>query len=66
MPLVGEYEPSPIEWARKQTEEYESSGGTRGTTLRGTPVVLMTSRGASSGKLRKTRSCASNTRGHTP
>src|SRR5438045_7185237 len=53
MPLQGEYEPSSSSWVRDQVEEYESSGGTRGTTLRGIPVVLITSVGASSGKLRK-------------
>src|SRR5579884_4264 len=53
MPLQGEYEPSPAQWVRTQVEEYESSGGTRGTTLRGIPVVVITSLGASSGKLRK-------------
>jgi F420H(2)-dependent quinone reductase len=53
MPLQGEYEPSPAKWVRDQVEEYESSGGTRGTTLRGVPVVVITSVGASSGKLRK-------------
>jgi F420H(2)-dependent quinone reductase len=53
MPLQGEYEPSPAKWARDQVEEYESSGGTRGTTLRGIPVVVITSVGTKSGKLRK-------------
>jgi F420H(2)-dependent quinone reductase len=53
MPLQGEYEPSPAKWVRDQVEEYESSGGTRGTTLRGIPVVVITSVGASTGKLRK-------------
>ena len=53
MPLQGEYEPSPSQWARDQVEEIESSGGTRGTTLRGVPVVVITSVGAKSGKLRK-------------
>jgi deazaflavin-dependent oxidoreductase (nitroreductase family) len=53
MPLQGEYEPSAAKWARDQVDEYESSGGTRGTTLRGVPVVVVTSVGASSGKLRK-------------
>lgn len=53
MPLQGEYEPSPAQWVRDQVEEYESSGGTRGTTMRGVPVVVITSLGASSGKLRK-------------
>ncbi|MFE9043524.1 nitroreductase family deazaflavin-dependent oxidoreductase [Streptomyces sp. NPDC012421] len=54
MPLEGTYEPSPSQWVREQVEEYESSGGTRGTTMRGLPVVLVTSVGAKSGKLRKT------------
>jgi deazaflavin-dependent oxidoreductase (nitroreductase family) len=53
MALTGEYEPSPENWVRDQVEEYESSGGTSGTTLRGLPVVIVTSRGAKSGKLRK-------------
>jgi deazaflavin-dependent oxidoreductase (nitroreductase family) len=53
MPLVGEYEPSTQDWVRKQVEEYEGSGGTRGTTMRGLPVVLLTTKGARTGKLRK-------------
>lgn len=53
MPLQGEYEPSTAKWVRDQVEEYEGSGGKRGTTLRGVPVVVITSVGASSGKLRK-------------
>ena len=54
MPLQGEYKPSPEAWVRDQVEEYESSGGKSGTTLRGMPVVIMTNKGAKSGKLRKT------------
>lgn len=54
MPLEGEYEPSPEQWVRDQVELYESSGGTRGTTLRGMPVVVLTTLGARSGKIRKT------------
>ena len=54
MPLDGEYEPNTMQWVRDQVNEYESSGGTKGTTLRGMPVVVMTSRGNRSGKLRKT------------
>ncbi len=53
MPLQGEYEPSPTDWVRKQVETYESSGGTKGTTQRGMGVVVITSLGAKSGKLRK-------------
>ena len=53
MPLDGEYEPSPAQWVRDQVEAYESSGGTEGTTLRGMPVIVLTTKGAKSGKLRK-------------
>jgi deazaflavin-dependent oxidoreductase (nitroreductase family) len=51
-----EYEPSPQAWVRDQVELYEGSGGTQGTTLRdtGLPVVIITNRGARSGKVRKT------------
>jgi deazaflavin-dependent oxidoreductase (nitroreductase family) len=56
MPIEGQYEPSPARWVREQVEEYESSGGTRGTTLgdTGLPVVIITSHGARTGKVRKT------------
>src|SRR4051794_26708393 len=54
MPLTGEYEPSPAQWVRDQVELYESSGGTDGLTLRGKPVIILTTKGAKSGKIRKT------------
>jgi F420H(2)-dependent quinone reductase len=56
MPLTGEYEPSTWEWVREQVAEYEASGGTRANTLRdtGLPIVVVTTRGNKSGKLRKT------------
>ena len=54
MPLQGEYAPSTSDWARQQAELYERSGGAEGTTLRGMPVIVLTSVGAKSGKLRKT------------
>jgi deazaflavin-dependent oxidoreductase (nitroreductase family) len=53
MPLQGEYEPPVADWVREQVEEYESSGGTRGVMLGGRPTVIVTSKGARSGKLRK-------------
>jgi deazaflavin-dependent oxidoreductase (nitroreductase family) len=55
MPLEGEYEPSPAKWVRDQVEEYERSGGQRANTLRdtGMPIVIVTTRGQRSGKLRK-------------
>jgi deazaflavin-dependent oxidoreductase (nitroreductase family) len=54
MPIEGEYEPSTAEWVRNQVALYEGSGGTEGTTLRDMPVVILTSRGSRSGKVRKT------------
>jgi deazaflavin-dependent oxidoreductase (nitroreductase family) len=56
MPISGEYEPSSQAWVRDQVALYESSGGTEGTTLldTGMPVVIVTSLGATSGKVRKT------------
>jgi F420H(2)-dependent quinone reductase len=53
MSLSGEYEPSPSQWVRDQVDEYEGSGGTSGTTMRDMPVIIVTTRGAKSGKLRK-------------
>ena len=54
MPLTGEYAPSPSDWARKQAERFEASDGAEANTLRGVPIILLTSVGAKSGKLRKT------------
>ena len=53
MPLTGEYEPSTEEWARKQAETYEATGGREANTLRGVPIIVLTSVGARSGRLRK-------------
>src|SRR5919202_3422252 len=55
MPLEGEYEPSPEKWVRDQVELYERTGGREGNTLpnRTEPVVVFTTRGARSGKVRK-------------
>ena len=54
MPLTGEYEPSTSDWARENAEKYMESGGTEGTELQGKPVILLTTIGAKSGKIRKT------------
>lgn len=54
MPLEGEYAPSTSDWAREQAELIESSGGTEGLLLRGMPVIVLTSKGAKTGLLRKT------------
>ncbi|MBN3454326.1 nitroreductase family deazaflavin-dependent oxidoreductase [Mycobacterium sp. DSM 3803] len=54
MPLTGEYEPSTSDWARENAETYMASGGTAGTELNGRPVILLTTIGAKTGKIRKT------------
>lgn len=56
MSLDGEYAPSPSQWVRDQVDLYESSGGQQGTTLgdSGRPVVIVTTRGNKTGKIRKT------------
>ncbi len=54
MPLTGEYAPSTVEFAREQAERYESSGGTEAIERHGRPVVILTTVGAKTGKLRKT------------
>jgi F420H(2)-dependent quinone reductase len=54
MPLEGQYEPSTAKWARTQAERYEASDGTESNELRGRPIVVLTSIGAKTGKLRKT------------
>ncbi len=50
------YIPSPRDWVREQVELYESSGGTKGTTLRDTgyPCILFTHKGNKTGAIRKT------------
>jgi deazaflavin-dependent oxidoreductase (nitroreductase family) len=54
MPLEGEYAPSPWDWSREQAEKIAESGGTDGTDMKGMPVILLTTVGAKTGKLRKT------------
>ncbi|WP_129663186.1 nitroreductase family deazaflavin-dependent oxidoreductase [Phytoactinopolyspora endophytica] len=54
MPLEGVYEPSTSDWARNQAELYEQTDGEKGGTLQGRPVIVLTSVGAKTGKLRKT------------
>ena len=53
MALTGEYVPSATKWVRDQVEKYERSGGTEGNEIMGLPIVVITSRGARSGNLRK-------------
>lgn len=54
--IMPEYIPSPSDWVREQVELYESSGGTKGLTLRdtGLPVIIVTNTGRNSGAIRKT------------
>jgi len=54
MPLTGQYEPSTSAWARKQAELYEATNGEQGGDLRGRAVIVLTSVGAKTSKLRKT------------
>ncbi len=54
MPLIGEYGPSTSDWAWENAETFVASGGTEGTELKGRPVILLTSIGAKTGKIRKT------------
>ncbi|MRX43609.1 nitroreductase family deazaflavin-dependent oxidoreductase [Agromyces kandeliae] len=54
MPLEGDYAPSTAKWARDQAETYEATGGREANSLRGKPVIVLTTVGAKSGKLRKT------------
>ena len=54
MPITGEYEPSTSDWARDNAELYIASGGKEGTELKGKPVILLTTIGAKTGKVRKT------------
>jgi F420H(2)-dependent quinone reductase len=53
MPLTGEYEPGAFDFSRDQVDRYERSGGTEGTDNQGKPVIVLTSVGAKTGKLRK-------------
>lgn len=54
MPLEGEYAPGKSAWARNQAERFEASNGAESATLRGRPIIILTSVGAVTGKLRKT------------
>ena len=49
-----EYAPSPRDFVRETVELYENSGGTKGNTMMGKPVIILTTVGNKSGKVRKT------------
>jgi F420H(2)-dependent quinone reductase len=54
MSMSGEYEPSPADYVRDQVETYERTGGAEGNTMAGKPVIILTTIGAKTGKVRKT------------
>ena len=54
MPLEGEYEPSPWDWSREQADKYAESGGADAADMKGMPIILLTTVGAKTGKLRNT------------
>jgi deazaflavin-dependent oxidoreductase (nitroreductase family) len=53
MTIEDEYAPSTWEWVREQVEKITESGTTDVATIKGMSVVLMTMRGATTGKVRK-------------
>ena len=62
---AGRVRAQPVDWAANQAEKYEASGGTKANTMRGVPVVILTTRGRRSGRLASHRSCGSSTTGRT-
>ena len=54
MALTSDYEPSASGWVREHVEQTMRTGTTDGVTFKGLPTVLMTYRGAKTGKVRKT------------
>jgi deazaflavin-dependent oxidoreductase (nitroreductase family) len=54
MPLSGDYEESPWDWVRKDADRIMESGSTNGSEMKGKPIILLTTIGAKSGKIRKT------------
>ncbi|MCW2839871.1 MAG: hypothetical protein JWR55_1354, partial [Aeromicrobium sp.] len=54
MPLHGEYAPSPDDWSREQAELFERTKGAEGNEMQGKPIIVLTTLGAKSGKIRKT------------
>jgi len=54
MPLTGTYEPSPWEPIADQVADYERTDGVEGAEFMGGPCIILTTKGARSGNLRKT------------
>ncbi|MET7898787.1 nitroreductase family deazaflavin-dependent oxidoreductase [Streptomyces mirabilis] len=53
MPLYGDYEPSATDWVRDQVAQYEATNGEEGGTFLDLPVIILTTKGVKSGKIRK-------------
>ena len=55
MPLTGTYVPSTMDWVREQVDTYEATDGQEANTLRetGIPIIVVTTKGASTGNIRK-------------
>lgn len=53
-PTMSDYEPSPTDWVREQVEKIIRQGTTDGVQVYDRPIVLITYKGAKSGKVRKT------------
>jgi deazaflavin-dependent oxidoreductase (nitroreductase family) len=51
---TGDYGLSAVGWVREHVEQVMRTGTTDGVTMKGRPIVLMTYRGAKTGKVRKT------------
>jgi deazaflavin-dependent oxidoreductase (nitroreductase family) len=54
MPLSGDYEPSPSDWVRDHADKIMQAGTTDGVDMKGKPLILLTTVGAKTGKIRKT------------
>ena len=54
MPLSGDYEPSTWDWVREHADKIMESGSADGTDMKGRPLILLTTIGAKTGKIRKT------------
>ena len=54
MPISGEYEASPWDWVRKDADRILETGTTDGSEMKGKPIILLTTIGAKTGKVRKT------------
>ena len=54
MPLSGEYEASPSDWVRDHADKIMETGSTEGIEMKDKPLILLTTIGAKTGKIRKT------------